>query len=103
MVEESTSQRFWRSVIDHMKPIDLKARMEADAQRDWDANHWSTHAFLDVDDRHPALFGDAILLRDDDGMGFALSLERWRGEHVKITIERVADDSKRLWPVQKTG
>jgi hypothetical protein len=45
--------------------------------------------YLDVDDKHPALFGDAILPRDDDGMGFALGLEELRGKWVRITIEVV--------------
>lgn len=46
-----------------------------------------THAYLDVNDQNPDLWGDAILLRDDDGMGFALGLEKLRGKFVKITIE----------------
>jgi hypothetical protein len=44
--------------------------------------------FLDMNDRHPELFGDCILPRDDDGMGFDLSfLDEWKGKEVIITIE----------------
>lgn len=32
-----------------------------------------------------------ILPRDDDGMGFALELEPFRGQYVKITIEAAND------------
>ena len=54
--------------------------------------------YLDVNDRHPELFGDCILLRDDDAMGFALCLEPLIGKHVRITIEEVpAHGLRRLW------
>lgn len=78
-------------------PIDIKARMDQREREAWDANEYRTHAFLDVDEKHPALFGDAILLRDDDGMGFALQLERWRGQFVEITIRRVPTTQTCLW------
>lgn len=42
---------------------------------------------FDVDDRHPALYGQCILPRDDDGTGFALNLEPFKGKRVMITIE----------------
>ncbi len=45
--------------------------------------------FLDTDDRHPALLGECILPRDDDGMGYALNLQRFRGKHVRITVEEL--------------
>ncbi len=45
--------------------------------------------WLDVDDRHPGLFGEAILLRDDDGMGFALQLDQFKGKYVRVVIEVV--------------
>lgn len=79
------------------KLIDLAAEMTNRSNEQYEKNRWETHAFLDVDDKHPRLFGEAILLRDDDGMGFALNLERWRGEHVKIAIERVPTEKKRFW------
>lgn len=56
-----------------------------------------THGWLDSNDRNPDLFGDAILLRDDDGIGFALNLEKHRGKHVKITIEEVPTDDPCYW------
>jgi len=45
--------------------------------------------FLDVDDKHPRLFGECILPRDDDGMGFALGLQKFLGKKVLITIEEI--------------
>ena len=63
-------------------------------------NRYVTEAWLDVREDHPALYGDVLLLRDDDGMGFALHLDHWRGAHVRITIERVRPKTeRRLWPV----
>lgn len=56
--------------------------------------------FLDVDERHPALFGEAILLRDDDGMGFDLGLAAFIGKEVKITIEVLPEQRKRYWGPQ---
>lgn len=43
--------------------------------------------YLDVNEGHPALYGEAILPRDDDGMGFSLGLRQLKGKWVKITIE----------------
>lgn len=80
--------------------FDWREQIERRHKEEWDNNHWQCNAFLDVNDKHPALFGDAILLRDDDGMGFALGLARWRGEYVRITIERVPAPDKRLWSVK---
>lgn len=54
-------------------------------------------AYLDVNHRHSELFGDCILLRDDDGMGFALGLDSLIGKHVQITIEELPTHDKRLW------
>lgn len=67
----------------------------------WRDGKYITEGFLDVDDKHPALFGEAILLRDDDGMGFALDLSAYRGHYVRITIEPLPTplDSPRLWMV----
>ena len=42
---------------------------------------------LDSDDKHPALYGECILPRDDDGLGFALDLQPLVGKRVRITIE----------------
>lgn len=42
--------------------------------------------YLDFNDKNPELFGDAILLRDDDGIGFYLGLESLKGKYVKIII-----------------
>jgi len=53
--------------------------------------------FLDTNQKNPDLFGDAILIRDDDGIGFALELKDWRGEWVRITIERIAPPYPRIW------
>lgn len=50
--------------------------------------------WLDVDHDHPKLFGEAILPRDDDGMGFALDLDSLKGKYVRITIEVVEEDRK---------
>ncbi len=56
-----------------------------------------THGYLDVNERHPELYGDCILLRDDDGMGFALDLNDFVGKHIRITIEEVPSHDRRLW------
>jgi hypothetical protein len=53
--------------------------------------------FLDTDDKHPALYGECILLRDDDGMGFALGLSDLIGKEVEITIRVLPVQRKRLW------
>jgi hypothetical protein len=60
---------------------------------------YSTHGYLDVNDRHRELFGDCILLRDDDSMGFALQLGDLVGKYVKITIEEIQapEHSPRQW------
>ena len=52
---------------------------------------WQAKGYLDCDDHHPALLGDCIMLRDDDGMGFALELDQLKGRYVKVTIEAVFD------------
>ena len=43
--------------------------------------------WLEVNDRHPELLGDCIILRDEDGIGFCLPLEALVGKYVIITIE----------------
>ena len=55
------------------------------------AEQWTAAGFLDANDRHPELYGDCILLRDDDGIGFALldGLKPLLGTHVRITIEEM--------------
>lgn len=57
------------------------------------------HAYLDVNERHAELFGDCLLLRDDDGMGFALCLEKLVGKYVEVTIKPIPepDGYKRYW------
>jgi len=59
---------------------------------------WTAQGYLDSDENHPALFGDCILLRDDDGMGFALNLQALIGKHVRITIEETPSHDLRIWP-----
>lgn len=59
---------------DHELVFNWEALAQRLTKKAWNTNHWETHGYLDVNDTHPALFGDAILLRDDDGMGFALHL-----------------------------
>lgn len=73
-----------------------------------------TCGFLDINDRHPELYGDCILLRDFDGIGFSLGhkgvidkkgyltmvdsgLNGMIGEYVEITIKRKPTDEKRNW------
>lgn len=60
---------------------------------------WSTCAYLDVNERHPELWGDCILLRDDDAMGFGFGpeLKAFIGKHVRITIEEAPSHDHRLW------
>ena len=53
--------------------------------------------WLDVNTKHPELLGDAILMRDDDGMGFALELNAFRGKLVKVTIEVHKDQPLQYW------
>lgn len=53
--------------------------------------------WLDISTRNPDLFGEAILLRDSDGMGFALDLDQLRGKFVRITIEEQEDSEVPLW------
>ncbi len=78
---------------------------------------WTATAYLDVNDRHPELYGDCILLRDDDGMGFSLCddvdgkpfiLKGLIGKNVRISIEEIPPyDKGRYWKTDaekvKTG
>lgn len=77
--------------------FDWKRALAEKAERALAENRYQVEAWLDVNDRHPELFGDAILLRDDDGMGFALDLTAWRGKHVRVTIEEVPTTQECLW------
>lgn len=68
---------------------------------------WETHGYLDVrnqDGNNDAGFwGDAILIRDNDGMGFGLlasGLDAIVGKHVRITIEEVPAHDLRSFPTE---
>ena len=50
--------------------------------------------WLDVNDHHPELYGEAILLRDLDGVGFALGLKTLQGKYVRVTIETVLEETR---------
>lgn len=51
--------------------------------------------WLDVNAKNPDLYGEAILLRDDDGMGFALGLKSFTQKFVQVTIEVVEPQPER--------
>lgn len=52
--------------------------------------------WLDSDDKHPGLFGECILPRDDDGMGFALDLTDLRRKYVEITIKELPQPTEKV-------
>ncbi len=53
--------------------------------------------WLDSDENHPALYGECILPRDDDAMGFALNLKPFVGKYMKITIEVEPEQPPCYW------